>query len=208
MPTFKDKKLEVVRGVVEPVLLDTVQRMVRQTLWEYAQYPPHFFRSDGQVALRNYLGRLNITEALMYALTPRVAEIVGANLVPTYSYPVINFPGAELKRHTDRPACEVTATLTILNEPDEIWPIFVEEGGTAHQIDLSPGDLALYDGISYPHWRAPQAEGHYNVSAFFHYVEVGGPFEEWHRNELKAHPQLMALYEPLPLSTLFPKRER
>jgi hypothetical protein len=205
MLTFKDNKIEVVRAAVEPQMLGVAQRMVRQVLWKLARSPAPHFKSDGQVALRNYIGRLSVTEALMYALTPRISSIVGAELVPTYSYPVINFPGAELTRHTDRPACEVTATLTILNEPEEIWPIFVEENGIAHQIDLNAGDLAIYDGISHPHWREPQAEGHYNISVFYHYVVVGGPFEEWHKRELTAHPELMALYAPDPLRTLFPK---
>lgn len=205
MPTFKENKLEVVRGAVEPMLLSIVQRMVRQVLWKLAQNPAPHFKPDGQVALRNYIGRLSVTEALMYALTPRIASIVGAELVPTYSYPVINFPGAELTRHTDRPACEVTATLTILNEPDEVWPIFVEENGVAHQIDLNAGDLAIYDGMAHPHWREPQVEGHYNISVFYHYVLVGGPFEGWHTRELLAHSELRALYEPAPLRKLFPR---
>ncbi len=205
MLTFRANKLEVVRGAVEPVMLGVMQRMVRQVLWKFAKHPAPHFKSDGQVTLRNYIGRLSITEALMYALTPRISAIVGAELVPTYSYPVINFPGAELTRHTDRPACEVTVTLTILNEPEEIWPIFVEENGVAHQIDLNAGDIAIYDGMSHPHWREPQTKGHYNISVFFHYVAVGGPFEDWHKRELRAHPELMALYDPEPLHTLFPR---
>lgn len=205
MPTFKDNRLEVVRDAVEPMLLGVMQRVVRQVLWRLAKYPAPHFKSDGQVALRNYIGRLSITEALMYVLTPRISSIVGAELLPTYSYPVINFPGAELTRHTDRPACEVTVTMTILNEPDQVWPIFVEADGVPHQIDLNAGDIAIYDGMAHPHWREPQAEGHYNISVFYHYVVVGGAFEEWHKRELRAHPEFMALYEPEALRTLFPR---
>jgi hypothetical protein len=83
MPTFKDNRLEVVRDAVEPMLLGVMQRVVRQVLWRLAKHPAPHFKSDGQVALRNYIGRLSITEALMYVLTPRISSIVGAELLPT-----------------------------------------------------------------------------------------------------------------------------
>ncbi|HWA00811.1 MAG TPA: hypothetical protein VG841_10920 [Caulobacterales bacterium] len=205
MLTFKHNKIEVLRGVIDPVALDAVQRLVRLTLSGYADDPPGFFRSDPQVKLRYPLARMHLTEAIMYALTPKIREIVGAEVLPTYSFPVINFPGAELERHTDRPACEVTCTLTLINEPETIWPIFIEEApGKVHRLDLNPGDVAAYDGIAYPHWREAQPEGHYNVSVFYHYVLVGGPFEDWHRKELRQHMKLSELYEPKRLSQLFP----
>ncbi len=206
MLTFKEHKIEVIRGLLEPGHLDSVQRIVRGMIAAYVRTPPDFFGPDAQVPLRYPLNRLHATEAIMHAITPRLREIVGADILPTYSFPTIYLPGAELVRHTDRPACEVTCTLTLINEPNTPWPICIEDGeGVAHSLELNPGDMAVYDGINFPHWRAPQSAGHFNVSVFYHYVVRGGPFEANHQNELRRYPALLDLYESPSLRSLFPK---
>ena len=208
MLTFKENRIQVVRNLLDPVALHAVQLLIRQTIAELVKNPPDYFKPDTQLPLRYPLGRNFVTEAIMYAAAPVVSEIVGTKVLPTYCFPVINFPGAELVRHTDRPACEVTATLTLVNEPDTIWPIFLEERpGTIHRVDLNPGDMVLYDGIQYPHWRAPQPPHHFNVSVFYHFVVANGPFAGWHERELRQRKDMLDLYEPAPFAKLFPERD-
>jgi hypothetical protein len=175
--------------------------MLRHTIGVYAREKPPFFKPDGQVEQRLFLSRLHITETILHELAPLLSQRIGAELLPTYSYPVVYLPGAELKRHTDRPACEVTCTLTLINEPGDIWPIYIEENPAAvHRLELKPGDVAIYDGINYPHWREPQPEGHFNVSVFLHYVVAGGPFAHAHETDLRQIPHLRELYEAQPLA--------
>lgn len=208
MLTFKENKIQIVRGLLEPLFLDTVQRLMMQIVSDQVKNPPAHFRPDPQCEKRYPLGRHFITEALLHATTPMVSKIAGMDLLPTYAFPVINFPGAELVRHTDRPACEVTATLTVVNEPNTIWPIFVEDAEkTTHRFDLSPGDFLIYDGINFPHWREPQDPGHFNISVFFHFVAIGGPYEAWHDRECKQYENLAKLYRPPTLVALFPDRQ-
>jgi hypothetical protein len=50
-----------------------------------------------------------------------------------------------------------------------------------NQVDLLPGDLAIYRGCDVPHWREPFDKGQdaWQVQAFFHYVDEHGPNAEW-----------------------------
>ena len=207
MLTYKENKIEIVRGVLDSLFLESVQRQLLFTVAAYVRSPPDFFKTDTQCPQRYYLGRQVVTESIMCSLTPMMSRMVGQEVVPTYSYPVIYFPGATLKRHKDRLACEVTATLTIVNQPDTVWPIYVEDDSQrTHRVDLNPGDLVVYDGIQFPHWREPQDPGHFNISVFYHFVTVGGPYEEWHQKHMIEDPSVPNLYTPVRLAALFPEK--
>jgi predicted 2-oxoglutarate/Fe(II)-dependent dioxygenase YbiX len=89
--------------------------------------------------------------------------------------------GEELKNHRDRPACEISATLTLDFEGD-VWPIYVgdsEDKSNASQIKMSIGDAVLYRGCDKYHWREPYTEGKWQAQVFLHYVDQEGPHAEW-----------------------------
>src|SRR6185436_10478398 len=73
---------------------------------------------DKQVEKAYYAYGLFVTETLLTMLLPTVAREAGAELLPTYSYSRLYLRGAEMARHIDRPACEVSTTLALSQQGD------------------------------------------------------------------------------------------
>jgi len=113
-------------------------------------------------------------DGLLEYLRPRIEESSGLSLSPTYSYFRLYKRGDSLKRHRDRPACEVSVSLNIGQVPSDAWPLYVEGGAGPYGALLSPGDGLLYRGIDVSHWREP-FQGNRLVQAFLHYVDRNGP---------------------------------
>jgi PKHD-type hydroxylase len=107
---------------------------------------------------------------------------LGINLLPTYTYCRLYENGEVLKRHTDRPSCEISGTLTIDYDPDsQIWPIFFSEDDkdtVGQRIDIDVGDMVMYRGNDLTHWR-PEYKGKWQIQVFFHYVNADGKNSEW-----------------------------
>ena len=89
-------------------------------------------------------------------------------LFPTYSYWRYYIFGATLKKHTDRPSCEISVSACIKKYDN--WPIVVE--GTS--FELEAGDAVLYAGFDHKHWRPGIYKGEGMAQAFFHYVNQKG----------------------------------
>ena len=120
-------------------------------------------------------------DALLANLAKPIGEKLGVEILPTYTYARLYQPGDILKKHTDRPSCEISGTMTLGYDPDSaIWPIFFgkdqDDPGTSYQIDV--GDLVMYRGNELVHWR-PAYKGKWQVQVFFHYVDANGPHKEW-----------------------------
>ena len=103
--------------------------------------------------------------------TQKVSESIGVNVVPSYCYARKYYNGAELKRHVDRPACEIS--LSVHLEGDEEWALYVK--GTP--IHLKKGDAVLYWGMEDEHWRDVYTGEHY-TNVFLHYVRLFGPHSD------------------------------
>lgn len=109
----------------------------------------------------------------------RVQEIIGEKLYPTYYYDRFYFRGQELKRHTDRGACEISVTVSISHNLDYDWPIYFElPDGKVEEFTMQPGDGVIYHGITLPHWREPMKgeRDSYFHQCFFHYVRADGDY--------------------------------
>ena len=52
------------------------------------------------------------------------------DLIPTYSYAIAYKRGDKLRRHKDRPSCEISTTLNLGGDK---WPIFLEPSGKNNQ---------------------------------------------------------------------------
>ena len=134
-------------------------------------------------------------ETLLMFMIPIMKAKTGLELVPTYSYTRLYEKGDILKRHKDRPSCEVSTTLHLGGDP---WPIFInpdpergnvygEERGKYNvrlykptkdkgtQVDLKVGDMLIYSGCELEHWREP-FEGTVCSQVFLHYNHANGPF--------------------------------
>ena len=66
-------------------------------------------------------------DSLLYQLTPLVSKVVGIELLPTYSYARIYLHGAELLPHIDRDECEYSATISLGQDSDSLWPIWMKD---------------------------------------------------------------------------------
>ena len=121
-------------------------------------------------------------DKLLSDLTPHFESASGLKLFPTYSYArLYNTQDEELKIHRDRPACEISASLTLDFEGD-VWPIYMganEDKSNASKIKMNIGDAVMYRGCDIHHWREPYKEGKWQAQVFLHYVDQNGPHAEW-----------------------------
>jgi hypothetical protein len=121
-------------------------------------------------------------DKLLEDLTPHFEQALGLKLFPTYSYArLYNSQDEELKVHRDRPACEISASLTLDFEGD-VWPIFMgdnEDKINGAKIEMDVGDAVMYRGMDKWHWREPYVEGKWQAQVFLHYVDQNGPHAEW-----------------------------
>ena len=127
-----------------------------------------------------------IMDTLLSLSLTQMETLTGMDLVPTYSYHRLYTQGTELKRHSDRPSCEISTTLCLGYDnsnidastyPDWSWPMFVKEkDGKEIAVDMKPGDMIIYRGCELEHWREPlKATNHAQV--FLHYNEKGGEYD-------------------------------
>lgn len=113
-------------------------------------------------------------DPLMTALLDTKLFLVEKNsklkLFPTYAYWRYYVFGATLKKHTDRPSCEISVTACIKKYDN--WPIVVE----GKKFELEEGDAILYAGCDQKHWRPGVYKGGGIAQVFLHYVNQNGPF--------------------------------
>jgi len=132
---------------------------------------------DQQVpSVRAKLDHEIMFETLLERSWPIMEEIVGEDLIPTYSYARLYSNGDKLKPHLDRPACEVSVTIQLGRSHHYAWPIFM---GNA-RIDMAEGDAVIYKGCEIEHWRnvCDGPEGYYSGQVFLHYVKANGVHAE------------------------------
>ena len=101
-----------------------------------------------------------VMETLMMKVLPKMQQETGLQLLPTYSYARIYKKGDILKRHKDRPSCEISTTIHLGGNK---WPIFIDGTGSDNVIDeyknihkpnapkgtkvlLDVGDMLVYSG--------------------------------------------------------------
>jgi len=142
-----------------------------------------------------------VMETLMMKVLPKMQQETGLQLIPTYSYARLYKKGDILKRHKDRPSCEISTTI---NLGGDLWPIFIDSTGSDNVIDeyknihkpnapkgtkvlLEVGDMLVYSGCELEHWREP-FEGNICGQVFLHYNHVNGPFAD--KNKFDGRPKL------------------
>ena len=197
--SFKTKKYQIIRGALSKELAnfifnymmlqrDSVDFMVKHQ--KVNPYNPFIgTREDKQVpgAYSKYAD-WSMETLLMYMI-PIMKAKTGLDLIPTYTYTRLYEKGNILRRHKDRPSCEISTTLHLGGDE---WPIFLDPTGgdfvideykNIHkpgapkgiQVDLKIGDMLIYSGCELEHWREP-FEGNVCSQVFLHYNHANGPF--------------------------------
>ena len=130
-----------------------------------------------------------VMETLLMYMIPIMKAKTGMDLVPTYTYTRLYEKGNILRRHKDRPSCEISTTLHLGGDE---WPIFLDPSGQDFvvdeykqtikpgapkgvRVDLKIGDMLIYSGCELEHWREP-FEGNVCSQVFLHYNHAKGPF--------------------------------
>ena len=130
-----------------------------------------------------------VMETLLMKVLPKMQQETDLELVPTYSYARIYKKGDILRRHKDRPSCEISTTIHLGGTK---WPIFIDGTGSDNVIDeyknihkpnapkgtevlLDVGDMLVYSGCELEHWREA-LHGDNCAQVFLHYNHLNGRF--------------------------------
>jgi len=122
-----------------------------------------------------------LMESLMVNKHSLMEKETGLSLKPTYAYWRMYTQNADLKKHKDRPSCEISATIMIGSDGSP-WPIYIDDS----EINLEPGDAAIYLGCEVEHWR-DEFKGDWHAQSFLHYVDANGPNKEWFKDKRKLY---------------------
>jgi len=114
-----------------------------------------------------------IMDSLMLHKKNIMETETGKKLLPTYSYWRMYTKYAVLKKHTDRPSCEISVTVNIGSDIN--WPIFID----GKDVNLNEGDACIYLGCELEHWRE-KFLGDWCAQVFIHYVDADGPKKDYH----------------------------
>src|SRR6056300_1527529 len=197
---YKKSKYVVIKNFIskeKAAFIYEYCKMRAQSAWSMRTSQAPFYRPDidGTFEDKQVPGTYSCyADPIMETLLPQgldgMRKITGLNLAPTYSYWRLYKNGDELKRHKDRPSCEVSTTLCLgynnFNLKDKKkdwekynWPMWVDEtGGFGNKgvpIHLEPGDMIVYRGCIVEHWREPFI-GNNHAQVFLHYNDVDGPY--------------------------------
>ena len=117
---------------------------------------------------------------ISYHLHPMMELQTKLKLKPIYSYNRVYYGGSELKKHKDRPSCEISASIALNYNYENLnykWPLCM--GDTP--LVIKPGDGVIYKGAEIDHWRPvfnePKTSWHHQL--FVHYVDTNGPFKDY-----------------------------
>ena len=180
MNKFKKNKYTIVRKGIDPKLADFLteylflKKEVSNTLFKLNCLPPHLKGlygtfNDPQVPNSYAMYSDIANEVLLKRIKPIMEKNTGLKLVETYSYARIYQKGNILKRHKDRPSCEISTTLNLGGDP---WPVYLDPTGEHNKkgikVNLNPGDMLIYSGCDIEHWREP-FKGKHCVQVFLHY---------------------------------------
>jgi hypothetical protein len=197
--SFKTKKYQVIKGALSKELSEfifrymLVQRQAVDFMVKYNQlnvFNPFIgTREDPQVpgCYSKYADWA--METLLLKMIPIMKKKTGLDLIPTYTYTRIYENGNILRRHKDRPSCEISTTLHLGGDE---WPIFLDPSGgdfvidefkqtikpgapKGIQVNLKQGDMLIYSGCDLEHWREP-FQGKVCSQVFLHYNHANGPY--------------------------------
>jgi hypothetical protein len=134
-------------------------------------------QSDGQIP--NALALIEhdlFLETLHEQIWPKLEYILGEELLPTYAYSRLYSNNDVLKKHVDRPACEVSVTVQLGRSHHHVWPIYMGD----YRYDLAEGDGVIYKGCEIPHWRnvCDGPKDYYSGQVFFHFVKKNGKYKK------------------------------
>ena len=189
--SFKKDKYQIIKNAISEELADFCyqyflnKRRVARYLFDekyISQFTEYFgIWNDPQVP-ETYSHYSDIVmETLLQKVKPIMEKESGVKLIETYSFARIYKNGDELKRHKDRPSCEISTTMNLGGDE---WSIYLEPD---IKVNLNPGDMLMYRGCDLEHWREPFT-GQDCGQVFLHYNDASG--KEAKQNKFDTRPML------------------
>ena len=134
--SFKKHKYQVIRNAVSKEVCDIAYQYLQISAeadhWLLQNNATH----EGNPLVGNFKDQQvpnsyakygdRLMETLLVKTIPVMENRTGLKLVPTYAYCRLYRKGNILKRHKDRPSCEISTTLCLGGDP---WPIFIDPTG-------------------------------------------------------------------------------
>ena len=175
--TFKDSGFEVVKEFISQA---DAQRLYEHTL-DIANEGMLF--DEQMLDTPSFYNDKEIRK-LHYDMINKMESITGLRLYQTYCYNRIYKQNDILRAHKDRPACEISATVS-LGMDFFNWHIYIMSPSEHPcQVTLYPGDALLYRGCDLLHWRPRNVHAKDFSQAFLHYVDKDGPCA-WAKDDAK-----------------------
>jgi len=197
--SFKKNKYQVIRQAISKDVADIaftyLQISAEADFWMLQNNETHsknpligkFTSQQVPNCYSKYADRL--METLLIYTMPVMQKKTKLNLIPTYAYTRLYRTGNVLRRHKDRPSCEISTTLNLGGDP---WSIYLDPTGADNvidehknihkpnapkgiKIDLKPGDMLIYSGCDLEHWREP-FQGKLCGQVFLHYNYIEGKY--------------------------------
>ncbi len=196
--SFQQNKYQIIKNAISYELAnfcfnyfllkrDAIQYMYNHNL--IAEDGMHGTWKDKQVPGVYSIYADHVMETLLMKALPVMEQQTNLELIPTYSYARVYEKGSILKRHKDRPSCEISTTLHL---GGDLWSIFLDPSGQNNvideykniikpnapkgiQIDLNVGDMLIYSGCELEHWRE-EFKGNLCGQVFLHYNHANGKY--------------------------------
>jgi hypothetical protein len=174
-PELREKGYVRVQGLLEPTLARVLHKTLLLQAWR-----GECFR-DNHMPTATSVSNTSLTDALLLEMKPRIEEVSGCALVPTYSYARVYFHGDTMIRHKDRGSCEVSVSIHLSRDGGNggLW------FGPGVEVLMEEGDGAVYLGCETDHWR-DRFVGNSMGQIFLHYVQVNGRYAS---NYFDGYPQ-------------------
>jgi hypothetical protein len=198
---YKKDGYAAIRGLIPPEVASNLLNLLRTDLagagksFETFAQPQPLSRHRTVDISGHYYRPLT---TFLWGLTPIIAELTGADVLPSYDYFRLYQKDDICRVHSDRPSGEHSMSLTLAYSDNLPWPLqvgstrvdreeeCVEDFGNEpfSAIEMQPGDAVLYRGADLRHGRTEPNPNRWSAHLFLFWVERGGQFE---RHAFDAH---------------------
>lgn len=187
----------LVKGLFQPEVMTAMARQIALGIGQSGEQflaPPSL---GNKPCYEVYCYHWPVLLTFLWGLTPKIEEVTGKTLLPSYSYFRTYQQGDVCRVHFDRPACEHSLSLTLAYSDGIEWPLAVatqpvdmerfptqpggdpDFNGEPHmQLPMAPGDGVLYRGLERRHGRLHGNPNRWSVHLFMHWVDRNGPHAE------------------------------
>ena len=160
---------KIIKNFFSKEELKVVDVYCQQKLDQIYTGGPYDGYMDGQTFSPSWY-RDALTTAFLEAKIPLIEKEMNIKLLPSYSYWRYYIYGADLKKHYDRPSCEISVSACMKKYDN--WPFIIE----GESIELEEGDGLVYCGYMHEHSRPGIYKGEGMAQTFLHYVLKDGSF--------------------------------